>query len=113
MKWIQMLMLNGQLSLLHKVQNTIKIYKTMEETVQTTANTAMKERYKQTPPRSLSTSLNSSRHMAKLQHMQGPNSTNTETWMYSTVPGGGEKKQQPKGHGCELYKNEAPLIPKN
>ena len=81
----------------------------MEETVQSTANTAMKEKYKQTSPWSLSASLNSSRHMAKLQHMQGLNSTNTETWMYSTAP----KKPQPKRHGCELYKNETPMIPKN
>jgi len=40
----------------------------MEETVQSTANTAMKEKYTQTSPQSLSISLNSSRHMAKLQH---------------------------------------------
>jgi hypothetical protein len=41
---IQMLMLNGQLGLQHKFYNTINIYKAMEETVQSTANTAMKEK---------------------------------------------------------------------
>lgn len=44
-----------------------KYLKTMEKTVQSTANTAMKGKYKQTSPWSLSKSLNSSRHMAKLQ----------------------------------------------
>jgi hypothetical protein len=29
--------------------------------------------------------------------------------MYSTVP----KKPNPKRHGCELHKNEAPMISKN
>jgi hypothetical protein len=81
----------------------------MEGTVQSTANAAMKEKYEQTSPWSLSISLNSSYtwqsyniHKGQIQLTQKQGCTQQY-----------QKKPQPNRLGCELYKNEAPLIPKN